>query len=67
MSSLNGIAVEGESVLGLGVDVIRVGRIRLAAERSGRGFVDRIFSEEEIAALGDRPRRQTYGLSLIHI
>lgn len=41
--------LEGANVLGVGVDLTEVGRIRSAHERHGRAFLDRIYTDAEQA------------------
>ncbi len=41
---------------GVGVDIIEVERIERAVERLGRRFVERVFTEGEIAYCSSRPR-----------
>jgi holo-[acyl-carrier protein] synthase len=44
-------------ILGIGVDLVEVRRIREAIERSGERFLRRIFTEEEIAYCSDKARK----------
>ena len=44
-------------ILGTGVDLAEVGRIRAAVERHGRRFIDRIYTEREIAYVERKANR----------
>lgn len=45
-------------ILGHGVDLAEVGRVRRSVERFGDRFLDRVFTEGERAYAGDGPRRE---------
>ena len=47
---------QGGAVLGLGTDLIEVERVRLALERHGERFLQRVFTPSEIAYCGGMAR-----------
>ncbi|MDD4236997.1 MAG: holo-ACP synthase [Desulfotomaculaceae bacterium] len=38
----------GDSIIGVGTDIVEIDRIKLAVERSGNRFLERIYTSEEI-------------------
>jgi holo-[acyl-carrier protein] synthase len=41
--------MQGPMILGTGIDIIEIARIKKAIERWGDGFIDHVFNQEEIA------------------
>jgi holo-[acyl-carrier protein] synthase len=42
----------GESIVGIGIDITEVNRLRKAMEKWGKSFSHRIFTEEELKSAG---------------
>lgn len=39
----------GDSIIGVGTDIVEIDRVKLAVERSGRRFLERVYTPAEIA------------------
>lgn len=50
----------GEVIIGTGIDITEVRRIKNAVEKWGRDFLERIFTEEEIKNAKDKPSLYQY-------
>jgi holo-[acyl-carrier protein] synthase len=47
-------------VFGIGVDIVEIGRMELAIDRSGEAFLQRVFTDDERAYCGSKARPATH-------
>ncbi|MCX7661267.1 MAG: holo-ACP synthase, partial [Candidatus Omnitrophica bacterium] len=49
-----------ETIIGTGIDIIEVRRIKNAIEKWGEEFLERIFTKEELKSAKDKPSLYQY-------